>query len=422
MCVKPYVALQSFNGYKWFTKIMPWGMDENVNSSEAFAEAQILAERFRAEGGGMDARAVVFGCGQCHECRLQRSRMWANRCILEMDQYRSDKDGINKNWFVTYTYDPDHEAALYTTRGSRFSLTLHNPFKPKMSLEKFSQKHPELSLRQRLDAYHEYLQLPPERGKDHLQMVNNAIRKKWDEKYNHEGVRFYGCGEYGDQTYRPHYHEILFNLPIDPSDLKPLFTNKFGHKYFTVDALSDSWGKGFVVVSEANWTNCAYVARYIMKKLNGDLGVEAYDKVGIKPPFTRMSRRPGIGGAFYKGPEHYFLTEDLKLSIDLDTGELMCDPDELLSQQPIHDKVYLPFAGQGAEPVIRPPRYYDKLFQAQYPESFKVVQDHRREILEKYQKQSKIECPVSDLVLFKAREEEFEKHKIGVYRHFIDSL
>ena len=35
-------------------------------------------------------------CGQCFECRLERSRQWATRCMLE-SQYH------DQNWFLTLT-------------------------------------------------------------------------------------------------------------------------------------------------------------------------------------------------------------------------------------------------------------------------------------------------------------------------------
>ena len=52
-------------------------------------------------GKSLFAKSVVtdfveIPCGQCIECRLQRSRRWADRCMLEM-QYHEH------SWFVTLT-------------------------------------------------------------------------------------------------------------------------------------------------------------------------------------------------------------------------------------------------------------------------------------------------------------------------------
>ena len=40
-------------------------------------------------------------CGHCIGCRLEYSRQWANRCLLEMQQHE-------QNCFITLTYDDEH--------------------------------------------------------------------------------------------------------------------------------------------------------------------------------------------------------------------------------------------------------------------------------------------------------------------------
>lgn len=412
MCVKPMTAIQfkAWPGSKWATRIVPW-TGNNLSDSEHIALANQMRQDTKLHFPEAEIRDVVFGCGQCHECRLRRSREWANRCVLEMDQFKPE-DGIVKNWFVTMTYDPKFEGELRSWKNPDI-LSLHDP-------NGEARRSHELQLAGFRDSSQPVEDVKP--VKDHLQKFNNALRKKWDERYHHQGIRFYACGEYGDKTARPHYHQILFNLPIDPDDLKYRFSNELGDKYYSVESLSDTWGKGFILVSEANWTNAAYVARYIMKKLTGDLGEEAYTKTGIKPPFTRMSRRPGIGGAFYQGPSDYFIIDDLEMQIDPNTGELLCDPDLALSVMPIQDKIYLPGSGDSYDATAQPPKYFDRLFQRDFPESFKVIQAKRKEILERYQRQAKVQYPISDRELFSLRTDAWENQKIGFHRKFLKEL
>ena len=49
----------------------------------------------------MVAQSVTIPCGKCLGCRLEYSRQWANRCMLELGYHES-------SWFVTLTYDDAH--------------------------------------------------------------------------------------------------------------------------------------------------------------------------------------------------------------------------------------------------------------------------------------------------------------------------
>lgn len=93
-------------------------------------------------------------------------------------------------------------------------------------------------------------------------------------------LRYYACGEYSEKnTQRPHYHLIIWGHLLRASLVRKI------------------WGKGHVFVGEANEYTCQYVAGYILKKMTG--GGSEWERAwlkGRKPEFSRMSRRPGIGG------------------------------------------------------------------------------------------------------------------------------
>lgn len=100
------------------------------------------------------------------------------------------------------------------------------------------------------------------------------------------GIRFYGVGEYGGQTWRPHYHVALFGVGIAEHPFDP----KTG--FIKAGPIFESWDLGGVHVCELNETVAHYIAGYVTKKMTApdDPRLE-----GRHPEFSRMSLRPGIG-------------------------------------------------------------------------------------------------------------------------------
>ena len=101
---------------------------------------------------------IALPCGSCLACRVNKSKEWAVRCVLEGLYY-------DENYFLTLTYDDDNLPS---------DLLLH-----------------------RKDL------------QDFLKRLRHYCK-----------IRYFGCGEYGTKNNRPHYHLILFGLHLD--DLKPV--------------------------------------------------------------------------------------------------------------------------------------------------------------------------------------------------------
>nr|QQL13322.1 MAG: replication initiator protein [Gokushovirinae sp.] len=116
-------------------------------------------------------------------------------------------------------------------------------------------------------------------------------------------IRFFAAGEYGTNSFRPHYHALFFGLRLD--DLTPYKKSPQGYPYFNSATLDKCWtddegnSKGFIVVGRLTWETCAYTARYIMKKQRGPEAAESYAALGLSPEFSLMSRRPGIARQYY---------------------------------------------------------------------------------------------------------------------------
>lgn len=235
--------------------------------------------------------SLQLPCGQCIGCRLERSRQWATRCLHEASLH-------DENAFITLTYDDAHLPA----DGSLHYLPFQNFMK---RLRKFF--HP---------------------------------RK----------VRFYMCGEYGSDFDRPHFHACLFG--VDFPDKQFWSKTESGCSLFRSSILEALWPNGFSSIGDVNFETAAYVARYIVKKVNGDLARLHYQKIDPEtgeiidrvPEFTKMSLKPGIGARWFEK-----------------------------WQSDIYPQDYVVVRGK----KCRPPRYYDQLLKHIDPETLETLKFER---------------------------------------------
>lgn len=217
-------------------------------------------------------------CGRCIGCRLDRSRQWACRCMLESSLHDS-------NSFVTLTFSDENL-----------------PYANSLSVRTF-------------------------------QLFMKRLRFKFGN-----GIRFYGCGEYGDKLGRPHYHAILFGL-----DFPDKFFWKMSGDYpiYRSPSLESVWSYGHSYIGAVTFESAAYVARYVMKKITGDLAADHYVDVNTgvvrDPEFNIMSRNPGVAKPWL---------------------------DRYVSDVYPHDFVVI----RGKK--VKPPRYFDKLFEKAFPDQF----------------------------------------------------
>ncbi len=176
-------------------------------------------------------KGISVPCGRCIGCRLERARQWAVRLMHESSMH-------DECCFITLTYSPE----FYPETGS---LCVE-------SCQLFLKR-----LRQRV--------LPAR-------------------------IRFFLCGEYGDEFGRAHYHAIIFGYGFPD---KMSIGCKKDYEEFRSDLLDKTWGLGFCSIGSVTFDSACYVAKYAVKKVYGKKAAAHYE--GRRPEFLLMSRRPGIG-------------------------------------------------------------------------------------------------------------------------------
>ena len=166
-------------------------------------------------------------------------------------------------------------------------------------------------------------------------------------------IRFFHCGEYGEKFGRPHYHAILFNTNFN--DRKPIPGQK---NLTTSDTLKKLWGKGHVSIGDVTFQSASYVAGYVQKKINGKQQEDHYRRIDkttgetwvLPQEYATMSRRPGIAGLWFaKHKKDVYPSDNIHIN--------------------------------GKE--MRPPKYYDNLFQEQNPLQMEQIKENRTKAMQK---------------------------------------
>lgn len=273
---------------------------------------------FNSKLGFTDQR-VSLACGRCIGCRLERSRQWAIRCVHEASLW-------DVNMFVTLTFSDEAVNKSGSLVKEDFVLFMKR-------LRKFITQY-------EFDSG-----------------VGEYVKRK--VKISKAQVRFYHCGEYGEvcarcnfsrvrcscsvfasSLGRPHHHALLFGFDFQD---KVLWKVTDGIKLFRSAKLEQLWPYGFASIGEVTFESAAYVARYVVKKITGKPAAAHYG--GRLPEYTTMSRRPGIGKAWFdKYRSDVFPSDEVVIR-----GGVKC----------------------------RVPRYYSRCFSLTNPEDYAVIISQR---------------------------------------------
>lgn len=213
-----------------------------------------------------DCRYVTVPCGGCIGCRLNRANGWAVRMMHEAKLY-------DRSSFLTLTYKDAPAGSSLNYRD--------------------------------------------------FQLFMKKLRKSLAPNR----VTFYCAGEYGSVTWRPHFHAAVFGYW--PSDCVYYRKSPAGFRLYRSDSLDGLWSHGLAAVGNLDFSSAAYIARYCMKKITGDLAEWHYTRVDpesgevfhLTPEFAHMSMGAGLGSRFldkYKSdvfPRDYVVMDGHKVPV-----------------------------------------------------------------------------------------------------------
>lgn len=143
---------------------------------------------------------IRASCRKCEECMQVRANEWGLRCHFQINDHKN-------NSFITLTYD-----------NSPVILK-------KIDMQKFIKR---------------------------LRKAIAPIK-----------IKYFSCGEYGDQKLRPHFHIIIFGYDFPDKILWK--QSKSGKPMYLSKQLTEIWGQGHATVQDANAQTARYSAKYSTK-------------------------------------------------------------------------------------------------------------------------------------------------------------
>lgn len=331
-CTRPMIRYETYETYKnkqgkiSHKAKMEWTQEHSTYSMiKEYAEAKIKRKDYKSYS--------IIPCGKCIGCILENARDKAVQLSLEQKNPEYKKNEI---WFITLTYEDEY-------------LPIHS-YVDEVTGEIFSGAS--LQLRD----------------------LQNWIKKIRDN-HSDKNIRYMAAREYGKETLRPHYHLIIFGLPLDESLFVKIGNNTNGDALWTTPELDnikskDCWTvrrpigdrtapvyrAGNVTIGEVTFQSISYVARYTMKKAN-----KTYDS------------------------EWWYKSQGLDIegiSQSQDLGKWYYD----LHKHEIYEIDQVPVLGSNGN-FSKPPKSFDRLYKKEFPEKYEEVIKRRKEKIDVSMKQ-----------------------------------
>lgn len=197
-------------------------------------------------------------------------------------------------------------------------------------------------------------------------------------------IKYLACGEYSPKKTRPigpfnpwefigegerpHYHACIFGYDFPD---KELWSVRDGISIYTSDRLTNIWGSGHCTTGDLTFESAAYVARYSLKKINGNLAKKPDPITGLLP-YERVC--PVTGDIIEVEKERFQMSNGIGKDFYNQFRSDMYPRDTMVIN--------------GYE--RKPPRYYDNLYDAEEPAQLEAIKNKR---IEEYKKHSADNTP-----------------------------
>lgn len=229
-------------------------------------------------------KAVRIKCNnQCIQCCENKAKEWATKIMLETLNHR-------ESYMITLTYNDKWLPITNEMWCENLKCYFYDD-----------------------GTWNSYLEY------DHAKTFIEKVREWQENKYGIHGIKFFGCGEYGGENGRSHFHIIMMGMHLDPKEVKVKEITTDGNVLYTCEELEKCWippgarrgqhePMGYVTIAECNWQTARYVAGYVQKKNLHNKHDEYeyfsnkeayYARRGQTPEKCFMSNHPGIGKKYY---------------------------------------------------------------------------------------------------------------------------
>jgi hypothetical protein len=246
-------------------------------------EMQCVNRRFVPNKGGGPSMIQV-DCGRCYPCLVNKRSDWTFRMFQETKYSES-------SLFLTLTYDETYKKYAFNhLNGPTETYTLKELSNLKGNKAWYAAKYCNTPTLNKRDLILFNKRLRRSLSND-LSIHNDFLKVNEETGVMSPKYRFWGIGEYGSKSERPHFHIIAWNIPDTWFGWNPI-----NEEYYSPN-LENIWDKGYIQIGTVTQQSIHYCAKYTFKGIHQG----PHDTTMAEEPFALMSRNPGIGQSYING-------------------------------------------------------------------------------------------------------------------------